>query len=83
MSTTFGIIIKDGDELLDLPQTEDVLNIEESDNIDIVEVYFRGNFGGGYWMSKLAQFLPNDTKVYALDNTAQGIYTIGDLLKEE
>lgn len=81
MSTTFGIIIKDGDELLDLPQTEDVLNIEESDDIDIVEVYFRGNFGGGYWVNKLAQFLPKETKVYALDNTAQGIYTIGDIVE--
>ena len=35
-----------------------------------------------YWLNDLAKFLPDDLKVYPLDNTAQGIYTIGDIKKE-
>ena len=31
------------------------------------------------WLDELAKMLPRDTKVEALDNTPQGIYTIGDL----
>lgn len=85
MSTTFGIIIKYGRELVNLPQDGDYLDVEsleEEEYIEVVEVYFRGSFGG-MWLNPLARFLPKETKVYALDNTAQGIYTIGDLLKEE
>lgn len=85
MSTTFGIVIKDGKELVNLPQDWDyidILSLEGEEGIEIVEVFFRGSFGG-IWENPLAQFLPKETKVYALDNTAQGIYTIGDLLKEE
>ena len=35
-----------------------------------------------YWLSDLAKFLPDDLKVYPLDNSAQGVYTIGDIKKE-
>jgi hypothetical protein len=31
------------------------------------------------WLDELAKMLPIDTKVEALDNSPQGIYTIGDL----
>lgn len=33
------------------------------------------------WILPSAEFLPDETKVEALDNTAQGIYTIGDIKK--
>ena len=78
MSTTFGIVIRDG-ELLDFESNQ---RIEEDDNTDIIEVWYRGNFGGSTWTNPLAKFLPPETKVYAIDNTPQGIYTIGDILEE-
>ena len=31
------------------------------------------------WKNELAEILPDETKVHPLDNTAQGVYTIGDL----
>lgn len=77
MSTTFGIIIRDG-ELLDFESNQ---RVEEDDNTDIIEVWYRGNFGGSTWTNPLAKFLPPETKVYAIDNTPQGIYTIGDILE--
>lgn len=82
MSTTFGIVIKYGRELVDLPQDGDCIDVgslEEEEYTEVVEVYFRGSFGG-MWKNPLAQFLPKETKVYALDNTPQGVYNIGDLL---
>ena len=42
-----------------------------------VEVAFRSHYMR--WLNPLARLLPNDTKVEPLDNTAQGIYTIGDI----
>ena len=47
---------------------------------DIVEVAFRSN--GMRFTNKLAELLPDDTLVIPLDNTAQGVYTIGDIKKE-
>jgi len=85
MSTTFGIVIKNG-ELLDLPPQESGLilpqDIKDEDNIEIVDVAFRGNWPGMYWKNPIAPFLPPETKVYPLDNSHQGIYTIGDIIKE-
>ena len=66
MSTTFGIIM--GED-----------NQEET--IEIAHRRGRG-FGQGVeirWLCKMAKFLPNDTGVIALDNTPQGIETIGDI----
>ena len=34
-----------------------------------------------YFTNQLAELLPDDTKVQPLDNSAQGIYTIGDIKK--
>lgn len=39
----------------------------------------RHNGGGGRWLNPIADLLPDDTKVWALDNTPQGVYTIKDL----
>ena len=46
---------------------------------EIVEVAFRTHYIR--WENPLAQLLPDKTKVYPLDNSAQGIYTIGDIKK--
>ena len=47
---------------------------------DIVEVAFRSN--GMRFINALAHLLPDDTLVIPLDNTAQGVYTIGDIKRE-
>ena len=47
-----------------------------------VKVAFRGNYKATTrWLNDLAPFLSDDTKIYPLDNSAQGIYTIGDFRK--
>lgn len=82
MSTTFGIILRDG-KLLDLPQSEDLIISDdiEDGNIDIIEIAFRSSWGV-MWKNSLAPFLHPDTKIYALDNSPQGIYTIGDIINK-
>jgi hypothetical protein len=76
MSTTFGI-----------PQRQVELNklVDESgelyDYIDtsfFERVFFR-SMKNSRWMNSLASRLSDDTRVFPLDNTAQGIYTIGDI----
>ena len=47
---------------------------------NIVEVAFRSN--GMRFINELAELLPDDTPVIPLDNTSQGVYTIGDVKKE-
>ena len=52
--------------------------VEVKDNV--VEVAFRSN--GMRFINELAELLPDDTLVIPLDNTAQGIHTIGDVKEE-
>jgi len=83
MSTTFGIN-KLG---LNIELVDDDMPFDSEGNYDYIEddyieVAFRGNGSGMRWTNDLAPFLPDDLKVYPLDNTAQGIYTIGDIKKE-
>ena len=47
---------------------------------DYVEVAFRSN--GMRFINELAELLPNGTPVIPLDNTAQGVHTIGDVKRE-
>jgi hypothetical protein len=44
-----------------------------------IEVAFRSSYV--IWKNPLAQLLPDDLEVIPLDNSAQGIYTIGDIRK--
>ena len=54
------------------------VEIKDDDGIgDVVEVAFRSN--GMRFINPLAHLLPDDTPVIALDNTSQGVYTIGDI----
>ena len=46
----------------------------------VMEVAFRSN--GMRFTNSIAHLLPDDTPVIPLDNTAQGVYTIGDVKKE-
>ena len=63
MSTTFGVTIKNNNEIE-----------------DVVEVAFRSN--GMRFTNKLAQMLPDETPVIALDNSQQGVHTIGDIKEQ-
>lgn len=76
MSTTFGIprpvITK---EII----LEDDMLPEGFIESDFNEVVFRTNGGKFRWMSDIAPLLPDSTKIYPLDNSAQGIYSIGDV----
>jgi hypothetical protein len=77
MSTIFGILKSGGEIILE----DDCLpNGYEDEDFEIVA--FRGNTNGIRWKSEIAKYLPSSMKVYALDNSAQGIYTIGDIIKE-
>lgn len=55
------------------------VNIKNEDQDEVVEVAFRSN--GMRFINELAELLPDDTPVIALDNTPQGVYTIGDIKK--
>jgi hypothetical protein len=80
MSTTFGILKTrvEHDKLVD----------EDGDLLDYISkeifepVFFRGNKGNNNrWLKDWGKLLPDETKVYALDNTQQGIFTISDIKK--
>ena len=78
MSTTFGIPTQPID--IELGDKDGVFYYI---NTDIFEkVWFR-SMGNSRWLSSLAKLLPDDTRVYALDNSQQGIFTIGDIKKSE
>lgn len=77
MSTVFGI----NKNKLDIELIDDCLPDGFTDE-DFIEIAFRGNYSGFRWKNDLGEFLPNDLKVYPLDNSAQGIYTIGDIKYE-
>tara|TARA_R110000824_G_scaffold78658_1_gene198417 strand:- start:160 stop:414 length:255 start_codon:yes stop_codon:yes gene_type:complete len=47
---------------------------------DVVEVAFRSN--GMRFTNTLAQLLPDETPVIALDNGQQGVHTIGDIKEQ-
>ena len=46
---------------------------------EVIEVAFRSHYIR--WENKLAHLLPDDLPVIPLDNSAQGIHTIGDIKK--
>ena len=66
MSTTFGVTV---------PQYYDE---DENEEIEIAK---RIN-GKLYWRNHLGPYLSDEMKVDALDNSPQGIFTIGDIKKE-
>ena len=54
--------------------------IPGKENEEPIEVAFRAN--GIRFTNPLAELLPDETPVIPLDNSAQGIYTIGDIKKQ-
>ena len=82
MSTLFGIH-REGKkiELIDDDLPEEYFQNGRIRD-EFIKVAHRGNFGRIVWDNEVAQFLDDSILVYPLDNTAQGIYTIGNLKKE-
>jgi len=74
MSTTFGIPLYPVDDKI-LVDEEGCLQPYISENF-FSDVFFRGNSSG--WLNEWAEGLEGDVRVYPLDNTPQGIYTIKD-----
>ena len=74
MSTTFGI-----------PKQPIEIELGDADGIfyyinpHIFEKVFFRSSGNSRWLNDSAKSLPDETKVYALDNTQQGVYTIRDI----
>lgn len=82
MSTKFGVHkLNDRIELVDDQLPDEYLEGDIREE-DFIEVAIRGNSGWIVWIKELAEFLPDDLRVYPLDNSAQGIYTIGDIKRE-
>ena len=76
MSTKFGIPL--------YPLADNILVDEDgclqpyiSENF-FTNVFFRGNSNRCMWLNNWAENLDENTRVYPLDNTPQGIYTIKD-----
>lgn len=78
MSTTFGIPRKPIE--IELGDEDGVFYYIDTDIFE--KVWFR-SMGRSRWLSDLAKSLPDDTRVYALDNSQQGIFTIGDIKRYE
>ena len=83
MSTTFGIPLYPVDDAILLDQDGELQPY-------ISETFFHDVFFRSYknsrWLSDWAENLDENTRVYPLDNTPQGIYTIKDckeLLKDK
>ena len=77
MSTKFGILTQniEHDKLVD--EDGDLLDYISRDIFE--PIFFRGV--NTRWLTAVGEYLPDDMKVYALDNTQQGIFTIGDIKK--
>ena len=65
MSTTFGVRIPSTDEVVEIARRVGVGN----GNVDV------------YFTNQIAELLPLELEVIPMDNTAQGIKTIEDLIK--
>ena len=76
MSTTFGILRIDIDHNKLIDEDGELLEYI-SDNI-FEPIFFR-SMNNCKWLNSIAKHISDDTKVYALDNSAQGVYTIKDL----
>lgn len=82
MSTTFGVHrLNDRIKLVDDELPEEYFEGGKIEK-EFIEVAIRGKSGYIRWKNELAPFLSNEHPVYPLDNTAQGIYTIGDIKRK-
>jgi hypothetical protein len=74
MSTKFGILAQNIEHYKLVDEDGDLLDYISTSIFE--PVFFRGT--NSRWLTVFGEYLPDDMRVYALDNTQQGIYTIGD-----
>jgi hypothetical protein len=82
MSTKYGILTQQIDHEKLVDEDGDLLDYISRDIFE--PIFFIGI--NTRWLSAVGEYLPDDMKVYALDNTQKGIFTIKDckeLLKIE
>ena len=87
MSTTFVVIIEEN-KIVDLCESslDEAVNLvyqyhyKAPEGIELVPVARRSG-KSITWLNPLAPLLNPETKVYPIDNSHQGIYTISDILK--
>jgi hypothetical protein len=77
MSTTFGILTEKVEHEKLVDEDGDLLFYISGSIFE--PVFFRGN--NSRWLKHFAEHLSDNHKVYAIDNTQQGIFTIGDIKK--
>jgi hypothetical protein len=77
MSTTFGVKVDTKFTGYELYPYDAETNSQEEEGI--YKIAFRS--GNIIFTNPIAHLLPDETPVIPLDNTAQGIYTIGDIKK--
>jgi len=77
MSTKFGILTQNIEHEKLVDEDGDLLDYISRDIFE--PIFFRGI--NTRWLSAVGVYLPDYMKVYALDNTQQGIFTIGDIKK--
>ena len=85
MSTTFVLIkSKLNGEIVFPPNQEDGLenHFRDEREYELIPIAERTNSGKILWENPVFQYLHSDLKVYPWGNTPQGIYCIGDILKE-
>jgi hypothetical protein len=78
MSTKFGILTEEVEHYKLVDEDGDLLFYISNSIFE--PVFFRGH-NNSRWLKEWAKLLPDETKVYAMDNTQQGIFTIGDIKK--
>lgn len=74
MSTTFGILKENVEHEKLVDKDGDLLDYISRGIFE--EVFFRTS--RYIWLSTLGPYLADETKVYALDNSQQGVFTIKD-----
>jgi len=80
MSTTFGIF-KIGNDIVSTTDDTAFDNAPFMEKVEIARRVGTKNGAQMHFTNELANLLPPDTEVVALDNSAQGIETIGDIIE--
>lgn len=78
MSTTFGILREGIDHNKIVDEDGDLLHYISKDIFE--KIWFR-TMRNSRWLNPIGPYLMDDIKVYALDNSQQDVYTIGDIKK--
>jgi len=75
MSTKFGILKENVSHNKLVDENGELYGYISTDIF--APVFFR-SMGKSRWLTEFGPYLDDDVKVYALDNTQQGVYTIKD-----